>query len=60
MRTCVSAYMRVPFNQVEVALRVYFHSLFYTPFNNSIHKCLLCTNPGDDSPLVIKIEKLNV
>ena len=59
---CVSAYVRVSFNQVEVALYIYFHSLFPTPFNSShsIKNCLLCENPGNESPLVTKNEKLNI
>ena len=49
VRVCVSV-------EIEVALHIYFHSLLHTPFNNShsIHNCLLCTNPGNESPLVIK------
>ena len=40
---------------------MYCHLLFHTPFNNlhSIHNFLLCKNPGNESPLVIKNEKLN-
>ena len=60
MRTCVRAYVRVSFNQVEVALHINFHSLFPAPFNNSyfIHNCLLCMNPGNGSPLVFKMKNL--
>ena len=56
VRVCVS------FNQVEVALHIYCHSLFHTPFDNlySIHNCLLCKNPGNESPLVTKHEKRNI
>ena len=62
VRVYVSAYVRVSFNQVEVALHIYFHSLFPTPFNNSysIHNCLLCKNPGNESTFVTKNEKLNI
>ena len=43
--------MRASFNQVEVALHIFFHSLFHIPVNNlySIHSCLLCKNPGSES-----------
>ena len=60
VRVCVSAYVCVSFNQVEVASCTYCNSLFHIPFNNlhSIHNCLLCKNPGTDSPLVNKTEKL--
>ena len=43
VRVCVSVYVRVPFNKVEVALHnIYFQSLFHIPFNNSyfIHNSL--------------------
>ena len=62
MRVCVNAYERVSFNQVEVALHIYFHSVFYIPFNNSyfIHNCLLCKNPGNESPLLTRNEKLTI
>ena len=59
VRVCVSAYVRVSFNKVEVALHIYFHSLFHIPFNNlySIHNCLLCKNPRIESFMVIKNEQ---
>ena len=62
MRVCVSSYVCVSFNQVEVALHIYWHSLFHIPFNNlySIHNCLCCMNPGIESSLVTKNEKLNI
>ena len=58
----MGVYVRVSFNQVEVALHIYFHSLCPTPFNNSysIHNCLLCKNPRNESSLVTKNEKLNI
>ena len=60
VRACVSAYACVAFNQVEVALQIYFQPLFHTPFYNlySIHNCLLCKNPGNVSPL--GNEKFNI
>ena len=57
---CVSACVRecvcASFNQLEVALHIYCHSLFSIPFTNlhSIHNFLLCKNPGNESPLVTK------
>ena len=58
----MSAYACVSFNQVDVALHIFFHSLFHTPFNNIylIHNCLLCKNPGNVSHLVTTNEKLNI
>ena len=60
VRVCVSAHVRVSFNQVQAALHIYFHLLFPTQFNNShfIHNCLLCKNPGNEFPLVTKNESL--
>ena len=62
LRLCVSAYVCAAFNQLEVALQIYCHSLLHTPFNNlySIHNCLLCENPGYECPLVTKNEKINI
>ena len=55
------AYVCVSFNQVEVALHIYFHPLFHTPFNNlySTHSCLLCKNLGNLFPLVTKYVTFN-
>ena len=55
VRVCASV-------EVEVALHIYFHSIFHTPVNNSysIQNRLLCTNSGDEPPLVTKNEKLNI
>ena len=54
--------MCVSFNQVEVALHTYFHSLFHSPLNNLhfSHNCLIYKNPGNEPPLVTKNEKLNI
>ena len=62
MRECVSANVCVSFNQVEVALHIYFHSLCPTQFNHSysIHNCLLCKNPGNECSLVTKNGNLNI
>ena len=61
VRVCVSAYVCVSFNQVEIVLHTYCHSLFHTQFNlYSIHNWLLCKNPGNVSTLVTKNEKLNI
>ena len=62
VRGCVGAWVRVSSYQVEVALHIYFYSLFHIPFNHSylIHNCLLCKNPGNESSLVTKILKLNI
>ena len=59
MSVSISSYVCLSFNQVEVALRIYCHSLFHIPLNNlySIHNCLLCPNPGNVSPLVTKHDK---
>ena len=48
----VSVYVCVSFNKVEVALQIYCHSVFHTPFSNlySIHNCLLGNYSGT-SPL---------
>ena len=61
VNTYASANACVSFNQVEVALSTYCHSLFHAPFNNlnSIHNCLLCANPGNVSPLV-NIHDINI
>ena len=60
VRVCVSAYVFASFNQIKVALCMYCHSLFHTPFNNlnSIHYCLLRNNPGKLFRLVINNENL--
>ena len=62
VRRCVSAYVCVSFNQVEVAVHIYCHSLLHTPFNHlySIHNCLLCMNSGNECPLVTINEKLDI
>ena len=50
----MSAYMRVSFDQVEVALHIYLNSPFPTPFNDSysVYNCLLCKNPENEPTLV--------
>ena len=57
VRVCVSAYVCVSFNQVEVALHIQCHSLFYIPVNNlySIYSCLWCKNTGNESLWEVKI-----
>ena len=57
---CMSAYVCASFNEVAVASHIYCHSLFHIPFNNlySIHNCLLCKNPGNESIWSLKIKSL--
>ena len=46
--------------QPSSRINIYCHSLFHAPFNNlySIHNCLLCRNPGNESALVTKMKSL--
>ena len=62
VRARVREYVCVSFNQVEIALHIYCHSLFHTPFNNlySIYNCLLCQNQKNVSLLITKYDMLNI
>ena len=50
-RVCVSAFVFASFNQLELAIHIYCHSLFHTSLNDShfSQNCLLCKIPGNES-----------